>query len=171
MSQFEAGRPEKLSISQEDALEIGRLLRLLAPTENTVTGLIRGVRSIEGRQAPSRSIDSRRLMSIAREMYVRRRARERHFDSNFFGEPAWDILLALYSTGDDGARQSVKGVVDFASCPPTTALRYLTALEQDGLIERRPSPTDGRVFYISLSEKGRGSIENYLRSVLELGHA
>lgn len=171
MSQFEAIAPNGISISQDDASEIGRLLRMLAPSDNTVSGLIKGLRGIERHKARQQSFDSPRLMSIAKEMYVRRRARERHFDKSFFGEPAWDILLALYATAEDGARQCVKGIVDFAACPPTTALRYIGALEQEGLVEREPSPTDRRVFYISLSEKGRASIETYLRSVLEMGHA
>ena len=157
-----------VNISNQDAAEIGRLLRLLTPSENTVSGLIKSVRLLEQGTTRKTHSDYRSLMSAARQIYAVRRARSRYFPEGFFGEPAWDMLLALYATGDDSRRQSVSNLVDLASCPPTTALRHLTSLEQEGMVERTPHPTDGRVFFISLTAKGRGAIEAYLVSIMEL---
>lgn len=157
-----------VNISSKDAAEIRRLLRLLTPNENTVPGLIKSVRVLEQGATRQKHSDARSLMSAARQIYAVRRVRSRYFPEGFFGEPAWDMLLALYATGDDNRRQSVSNLVDLASCPPTTALRHLTSLEQEGMVERTPHPTDGRVYFISLTAKGRGAIEAYLVSIMEL---
>lgn len=156
-----------LNISNHDAAEIGRLLRLLTPSENTVSGLMKSVRLLEQSATHHAHSDARSLMSAARQIYAGRRARSRYFPESFFGEPAWDMLLALYATGDDSRRQSVSNLLDLASCPPTTALRHLASLEQEGMVERTPHPTDGRVFFVSMTSKGREAIEAYLASVLE----
>lgn len=156
-----------VNISSGDAAEIGRLLQLLAPSENTIPGLVKSVSRLERGGALRSQLDSCSLMSAARHIYAQRRVRNRHFPDAFFGEPAWDMLLVLYSTEDDESRQSIGNLISLASCPPTTGLRYLASLEENGFIERLPHPTDGRVFYVSLSGKGREAIEAYLRSVLE----
>lgn len=168
MSAHQMIKSSGVHLSSDDAVQIGRLLQLLAPSDNTVSGLLKSVRrQDEGSRLP-RAVDSRSLMGLARNIYARRRSRSRHFPAAFFGEPAWDMLLALYATGEDSRRQSVSNLIDLASCPPTTALRYLASLEQEALVERTAHPNDGRVFFVSLSAKGREAIETYLSSILEI---
>jgi len=79
---------------------------------------------------------------------------------NFFGEPAWDMLLALYCLPSRGEVLGVSSLGYAADVPPTTALRWQKTLFDDGLIER--GPVDGRIQLVRLSSKGRMLLERYL---------
>jgi len=43
----------------------------------------------------------------------------------------------------------------------TTALRWINALERDGLLQREADVHDSRLVLLSLTEKGRHSMDNY----------
>lgn len=163
------GQLEHIALSPTEAGEIARLLRKLMPEDNSLATLMRTVDRVKHADQPAVSHDTRSLMSIARQVYVRRRARARYFSDAFFDEPGWDMLLGLYASEDSGVRQTVKGVVDFASCAPSTALRYVNELVREGLIERRPNPVDLRSNFICLSDKGRLAMEQYLSMLIETG--
>lgn len=101
------------------------------------------------------------LIERARRTYVDRARRARIFNDGMFGEPAWDMLLALYVT-DTGQRHTVSGLISLAGVPYTTAQRWLDFLEKkEELVARRPSATDGRVFIIELTEKARDALDLY----------
>ena len=87
----------------------------------------------------------------ALQLYGVRRERHQFFDNGLFGEPAWDILLILYWAEMEQLRLTVSNVCEAAHVPPTTALRWISKLEADGMILRVPHPYDGRVFRLSLS--------------------
>ena len=87
----------------------------------------------------------------ALQLYGIRRERQQYFDNDLFGEPAWDILLILYWAEMEQLRLTVSNVCEAAHVPPTTALRWISKLEADGMILRAPHPYDGRVFRLSLS--------------------
>ena len=78
-----------------------------------------------------------------------------------FGEPAWDMLLLLYAQ-DSGQRQTVNRLIELSEGSKTTALRWIDYLETQRLIERSSHPTDRRMAFVELTEKGRGAIEVYL---------
>jgi hypothetical protein len=89
-------------------------------------------------------------------MRLRRSAeyRTRHFSKEWFGEPAWNMLLELFIQFAGGARVSVKSLVIASGAPETTAGRMLNRLESHGLVERKPSATDRRVMPVSLTCQG-----------------
>jgi DNA-binding MarR family transcriptional regulator len=64
--------------------------------------------------------------------YVRkaRDLRRRFLDPELFGEPAWDILLDLYSAN--------------------LAQKRVAAMEAKGLVRRRPDPSDRRRIFVEL---------------------
>lgn len=107
--------------------------------------------------------DSLRLQSVAREEYRRRRARANHFDANLFAEPAWDILLDLFVAHVDQVRISVTSACLASSCPPTTALRWVSVLEAQGLVRRTGDTTDQRRTWVALTELGVRKMTAYLR--------
>jgi DNA-binding MarR family transcriptional regulator len=84
-----------------------------------------------------------------------------------FGEPAWDILLALYVIDRDQRRLSTRQVTTLAGQPLTTALRWLDYLEQQELVERGANPFDQRVVYVELSARGRAAMDEYLTQLNE----
>jgi DNA-binding MarR family transcriptional regulator len=78
------------------------------------------------------------------------------------GEPAWDMLLDLFQQWAEGVKISVSNLCIAAGVPQTTALRYITMLEDLGLVIREPSTEDKRVTFVSLTELGILSVGNFL---------
>jgi len=107
------------------------------------------------------------LHERASQIRFSRELRRSSFDPNMFGEPAWDILLALYVIDSDQRRLSTRQVTTLAGHPLTTALRWLDYLEQQELIERGANPFDQRVVYVELSAKGRAAMDVYLTQLNE----
>jgi len=102
-----------------------------------------------------------RLKACARRLYEERQRRIRHFGSQMFGEPAWEILLILYLE-DGGERQSQARLVELSGASRSTGQRWVDHLVRKGLARREEHPTDKRRNFISLSDKGRDLLELYL---------
>lgn len=95
-------------------------------------------------------------------IYKARRLRNRMLDQELFGEPAWDMLLALYCLPDGGERLSVTALSLSADVPQTTGYRWQTVLVEQSLVERVADKTDGRRQFVNLTDKGRTLLEKYL---------
>ena len=100
------------------------------------------------------------LAHLARRMYDARRQRDRMMDRKLFGEPAWDMLLALYSM--KGQLFGPKGLTHAAEVPVTTGQRWQALLKDEGLIERVPPDCEPRKQWIRLTDKGRSMMDSYL---------
>lgn len=105
------------------------------------------------------------LSRLACRMYDMRRKRSNFIPSSLFGEPAWDMLLALYCLSSKGQVISVSGLCHAANVPLTTALRWANTMESSKLIARSRDATDGRRFHVALSEMGLKLMNNYLSHV------
>lgn len=105
------------------------------------------------------------LIKRARSVFEGRQLRTSYFNRSIFGEPAWDVLLVLYVADASDARQTIGKLAERIGVPPTTVLRWIAYLEKEGLVERQSHPTDRRVVFIRLIEKGRSALENYLRAM------
>ncbi len=103
-----------------------------------------------------------RLTYLARTILAERQRRARCFDPTLFGEPAWDMLLALYAGEEESGRQTIGQLIRWVEVPQTTALRWIAHLERRGLVIRRPHPTDLRIVFIELTETARARLEEYL---------
>lgn len=117
----------------------------------------------------SASFSQDRLLTLARDMLRFRKRRTALFNKSMFGEPAWDMLLALYASSFDGPRHSVGRLGTLSGAPQTTALRWLDYLVMEKLVVRLPNPTDRRSDFVELSDKGRTTLEKYLSETLESG--
>lgn len=113
------------------------------------------------------SFDPEALTQLARRMLLARRRRTRTFNKCMFGEPAWDMLLALYVSRSSGPRYSVSQLSTLSGSPPTTALRWLDYLAKEQLIVRAPNPTDRRSDFVEMTDKGRTALEQYLSETLQ----
>jgi hypothetical protein len=87
-----------------------------------------------------------------REIIKIRRMRDNHFNAELFADPAWDILLDLMAARLESKTVSVSSLCIAATVPPTTALRWITAMTQSGLLVRRLDPNDARRVFIELSQ-------------------
>lgn len=105
------------------------------------------------------------LVDLACKIYDTRRARFRYFTTSLFGEPVWDMLLALYCLPSRGERLTVSGLSQAAGVPPTTGLRWSKLMEQKGLITRKTDPTDARRVYVQITDEGDRLMREYLSSI------
>lgn len=102
------------------------------------------------------------LCQLACRMYDARRARDKMLNRALFGEPAWDMLLALYCLPARGYLMTVTALTYSADVPQTTGHRWQKVLQSEGLIERGPAGADHRKQTLRLTEMGRSLMDAYL---------
>lgn len=106
-------------------------------------------------------LDKAHLLASATEEYERRRRRDSVFGPSLFSDPAWDILLFLFIC-DLNRRAASKKETWLSSCsPPTTALRWIAALEAAGLVTANPDEFDKRRSLVRITAKARHQIVRY----------
>lgn len=104
-------------------------------------------------------------VELARQTYDDRRRRNKIFQSEeLFGEPAWDILLDLFIAAKERRRVSVTSACIGSAVPSTTALRWISILERQGLLMREADPGDARRVYVRLSPAGYEMMLEYFSS-------
>ena len=103
----------------------------------------------------------------ARERFLRGQ-RRKLFNPHMFGEPAWDILLALCEIDDVERRLSIAELTAITKVPLTTSLRWLSYLEEQDLVSRSIAPHDQRMVLIELTDEGRRTMERYFRQKLDI---
>lgn len=129
------------------------------------------------REAPALGVepgprqDDQALCALARTNLRARRIRNRHLPRSIFGEPAWDMLLALYLSAQGEERQTISRLTKLSGAPATTASRWIDYLVRTGLATRCISPTDKRVAFIDITERGRLAVEAYLGQLIAEGMA
>lgn len=102
------------------------------------------------------------LVRLASRIYDARRAREQVLSPNLLGEPAWDMLLALYCLPSRGVALGVTSLAHAANVRSTTGHRWHRMLLDRGLIVRAPHCSDARQQLVELSESGRMLMDRYL---------
>ena len=111
------------------------------------------------------------LASIAEVEYGRRRARKQHLALHLLGEPAWDILLDLLVQQARGRQISVTSACLASGVPCSTALRWVAALEFNGLVTRTAARHDKRVIFLELTRPGLEALDRCLLPKGVLGEA
>ena len=107
---------------------------------------------------------------LARQLYNDRRRRQLAFTNpDIFGEPAWDILLDLYIAQAEGRSISVSSACIGSAAPPTTGLRWLGVLQDEGLVLREHDPQDQRRILVRLSPNGLSRMQDYFRRIGKTG--
>lgn len=150
-----------IKLSRSDVEAAKRLLSLVASADKKIVIEPAAVEAIAS------ASDSRPLQRRAREILANRRRRYEIFGRAMFSEPAWEILLLLY-TVEAGPRQTISRLADLSGASKSTALRWIDYLEGQRLVRRESHPTDRRSAFVELSERGREAIELYLSDTLPL---
>lgn len=106
-------------------------------------------------------------------LYNSRRIRKSVFgsDADLFGEPAWDILLDAAIMESRGKQVSVTSACLAADVPSTTALRYVSALEERDFLTRESDPFDNRKKYLRLTPKGKRLLKQYVDAMTNSAQA
>jgi DNA-binding MarR family transcriptional regulator len=102
------------------------------------------------------------LCRLACRIFDARRTRDRMLDRKLFGEPAWDMLLALYCLPARGELLTVTALTYAADIAQATGNRWQTILGKHGLIERGPHGVDARKQTVRLTPEGRKLLDAYL---------
>jgi len=102
--------------------------------------------------------------NAVRQMIRMRRLRERFLDMAIFGEPGWDMLLDLFAARLEYREVYVSSLCIAAAVPPTTALRWIRAMTEAGMLVRRADPLDKRRVFIELSADTAQRLEAYFFS-------
>lgn len=111
-------------------------------------------------------LDANFIRSIIRA----RRLRDHFFRDELFADPAWDMLLDLMAARVERQRVAVSSLCIAAAVPPTTALRWIKTLCDQGLFVRVADPEDGRRVFIELSGETAAMMEAYLKSARRIAH-
>ncbi len=134
---------------------LGRL-RGMTPEAARIADALARIEAAAAADVPA--IDPAKLRSAIRA----RRARDRFFPADLFGEPAWDMLLDLALAAAERRAVAVSSLCIAAAVPTTTALRWIRNLCDAGLFERRDDPSDARRAFISLSPATEQAMARYL---------
>jgi DNA-binding MarR family transcriptional regulator len=98
-----------------------------------------------------------------------RRMRGSFFAPGLFSDPAWDMLLDLYAADAEDMPVSVSSLCIASAVAPTTALRWIARMTEDGLLERRPDATDRRRAFMALTDVARVGMRGYLVGLRRAG--
>ena len=103
------------------------------------------------------------LADVARSVLLTRARRSTVLGAEMFRDPAWDILLDLYTTRDEDRASCVSDLCVAAGVPQTTGLRYIAAMEQLGFVRRKSDPRDARRILIELDDKAEEGVGELMR--------
>jgi hypothetical protein len=153
----DVGRGPGTGLLQQLSQEAARLASMLASLSAEDAGAARGP-AMPGEAQREDQVDAGFVRSIIRA----RRLRDQYFRGELFADPAWDMLLDLYAARLEGDRVAVSSLCIAAAVPATTALRWIKALTDRGLLHRSADPQDGRRVYIELSADTAKAMGAYL---------
>jgi DNA-binding MarR family transcriptional regulator len=156
----------------DELADFARTLARLAEQDDSASDMLRD-KPVSFRPAPAAIFeplipiaDAKPSLSEPSAQKVRsilklRRKRDAYFNKNLFADPAWDILLDLYAAELEGKKVSVSSLCIAACVPPTTGLRWIGAMTEDGLLVREHDPDDARRVFIRLSDNAKEGLCSY----------
>jgi hypothetical protein len=148
---------------QQLSEEVGRIANVLAALSETEAAAMAAADTAPN--GHSKPLDAGFIRSIIRV----RRMRDHFFKSDLFADPAWDMLLDLMAARVERQQVAVSSLCIAAAVPPTTALRWIKGLCEQGLFVRVADPEDGRRVFIELSTETAARMEAYLKTAQRIG--
>jgi DNA-binding MarR family transcriptional regulator len=146
--------------------EVGRIARALATLSSTERGA--DILSLPVARGQPANVAMPGVAPI-RAMIRARRLRDQFFDAELFADPAWDMLLDLLQARAERQPVAVSSLCIAAAVPPTTALRWIKRLTDEGLFVRTADPRDGRRVFIDLSDAAADAMAAYFHATARVG--
>lgn len=106
------------------------------------------------------------LRAVAERLYSERRRRSEYFPPGLFGEPAWDLLLALFIAHEDGRELDLADAYRAAEVEPGAGPALLRRLEEDGLVARSRRQGDEVHQRVRLTERAVERLGDYLTDII-----
>ena len=101
-------------------------------------------------------------LALAKQLLASRRRRDKELPCIRLGEPNWDMILDLYIATLEGRRVDMSGFCLASGVAPTTAVRYVEILIEDGFLARVADMRDGRRTFITMTTALREPFERWL---------
>lgn len=146
----------QIELSEGEIAAAAMLLeKLLGIDAGTVLiARLRSGKSLQGRA---------RIVGLAARVRRHRMRRRELFPQPIFGEPPWEILLALYLDFPDGTAVSTLALrIGLAG---TTVRRWLGYLKDHHLVETAPSGHDRRSLCVLLTDSAREKLDSYFNDI------
>jgi DNA-binding MarR family transcriptional regulator len=112
-----------------------------------------------------RPITRHLLGRLAGRIYDERRTRADFLEPRLFGEPAWDMLLALTCLPPRGQLLTPTALSAAAGVSAEAGKRWQAALAGKGLIEVGPDGVEPRLRTVRLTGDGRALMTRYLTAL------
>jgi hypothetical protein len=174
LKRAETGVDRAWDVATDEGLRLQRLADEIARIARTLVDLPEGLNAsaLKPRAGDSDSVldmpatDTDTLVTAAevRGIIRLRRLRDRYFPAELFADPAWDMLLDLAAARIERVSVAVSSLCIAAAVPPTTALRWIKAMTERGLLRRVADEHDARRIFIRLSDDAAKMMDQYLRS-------
>lgn len=147
-----------LRLEAEEANQLQALFNLIEPA-----------RQSDGPTSNIRLADTELCLAHAKGLIEQRRHRDSLFGAfGRFGEPEWEILLTLYVAHaeliDVRLSQACAGTM---LTSVTTALRYLSLMVEQEMLESYQVPTDQKRTYMRLSKKSATLMNHHLSHLVQ----
>jgi len=102
------------------------------------------------------------LRAVAERLYAERRRRDEYFPAALFGEPAWDLLLALFIAQDDGRHLTLTEAYAAAKVGAAEGPALIEKLVAAGLVAR----SHNRWNAVLLTDHGMDRLSDYLADLV-----
>jgi DNA-binding MarR family transcriptional regulator len=139
--------------------EVSRIAAALARLSNASAGPPFSPATVAPPQEHLPQVSAEGLRAIIRA----RRLRASHLPADLFADPAWDMLLDLLQAEIVQHRVPVSSLCIAAAVPATTALRWIKAMTDRGLLVRRDDPHDGRRVFIEMAPSTSAALRRYFQ--------
>lgn len=106
------------------------------------------------------------LVHLAKRIKAIRDSRIALLDPSLFGEPAWNILLALYVAAGEGYALPISALCAESGVPATTATRAINRMLELDMVRRVANPSDNRSTYIELMPETAAKLTELLHIAL-----
>ena len=103
-------------------------------------------------------------LETALRLHTERRVRDASFPAALFGEPAWDMLLALFIAGEQEQTMTITQTWAAGGVGAGTGSRVVERLEEQGLVSRHRA-AGRKVQYLTLTASAREQMISYLEQI------
>ncbi|HWT14036.1 MAG TPA: hypothetical protein VN231_14880 [Allosphingosinicella sp.] len=106
------------------------------------------------------------LHAVAERLYSERRRRDEHFPRGIFGEPAWDMMLALFIAREEGREVTFAEAYEAAGVRAGPGRALIRKLEATGILRRGPAQRDRKCQSVCLTDDAVERLSDYLAGLL-----
>ena len=153
----------KLGIIEIQKL-MGLLDRIAREHHCTPSGAVDLLEAKSVGEAPTRRVCLPDFVAAMRHLRMRR---NESVGAPLFRDPAWDMLLELFSSHERGQNVSVSSLCLASGVPISTALRHIDRLEVHGMASREGDENDERRLWIRPTEKALNYVANAAAALAE----